>query len=57
MSATSNSNYKNGKERHYFIVQKRIRKYPNNGRKLLFDKPAYFYSAHVTYIDLPVDQL
>jgi len=47
----------NGKERRYIIVRKRISNYPNSGGKLLFDEPAYRYSAYVTNMDLPVDQM
>ena len=47
----------NGKERRYIIVRKKISKYPNSGGKLLFDEPTYRYSAYVTNLKLPVDQI
>lgn len=47
----------NGKERRYIIVRKKISKYPNSGGKLLFDEPMYRYSAYVTNLDLPVNQV
>jgi hypothetical protein len=46
-----------GKERRYIIVRKKIKKYPNSGGKLLFEEPRYRYSAYVTNIELPVDQI
>jgi len=47
----------NGEKRRYIIVRKKIEKYPNSGGKLLFDEPRYRYSAYVTNIELPVDQI
>ncbi|WP_434256339.1 transposase [Aliarcobacter cryaerophilus] len=47
----------NGKERRYIIVRKLISEYPKSGGKLLFDEPTYRYSAFVTNIELPVDQI
>ena len=47
----------NGEERRYIIVRKKIEKYPNSGGKLLFDEPTYRYSAYVTNLKLPVDQI
>ncbi len=47
----------NGKERRYIIVRKRLSKYPDSGGKLLFDEPTYRYSAYVTNLTLPVDQI
>jgi len=47
----------NGEKRRYIIVRKRISKYPNSGGKLLFDEPTYRYSAYVTNLKLPVDQI
>jgi len=47
----------NGEERRYIIVRKKIEKYPNSGGTLLFDEPAYRYSAYVTNLKLPVDQI
>jgi len=47
----------NGEERRYIIVRKRSSKYPNSGGKLLFDEPTYRYSAYVTNLTLPVDQI
>lgn len=47
----------NGKERRYIIVRKESDRFPNSGGKLLFDEPAYRYSAYVTNIELPVDQI
>ena len=44
-------------ERRYIIVRKKIKKYPNSGGKLLFDEPTYRYSAYVTNLTLPVDQI
>ena len=46
-----------GEKRRYIIVRKRISKYPNSGGKLLFDEPTYRYSAYVTNLKLPVDQI
>jgi len=47
----------NGEMRRYIIVRKKIEKYPNSGGKLLFDEATYRYSAYVTNLTLPVDQL
>jgi len=47
----------NGEERRYIIVRKKIEKYPDSGGKLLFDEPIYRYSAYVTNLKLPVDQI
>lgn len=47
----------NTKERRYIIVRKKTSKYPNSGGKLLFDEPTYRYSAYVTNLKLPVDQI
>lgn len=47
----------NGEKRRYIIVRKRIRNFPNSGGKLLFDEPTYRYSAYVTNLKLPVDQI
>ncbi len=47
----------NGEKRRYIIVRKRIDNYPNSGGKLLFDEPTYRYSAYVTNLKLPVDQI
>jgi len=47
----------NGEMRRYIIVRKKLSKYPNSGGKLLFDEPTYRYSAYVTNLTLPVDQL
>jgi hypothetical protein len=47
----------NGEKRRYIIVRKKIENYPNSGGKLLFDEPAYRYSAYVTNLTLPVDQI
>jgi hypothetical protein len=47
----------NGEERRYIIVRKKLSKYPNSGGKLLFDEPTYRYSAYVTNLTLPVDQI
>jgi hypothetical protein len=47
----------NGEKRRYIIVRKRISKYPDSGGKLLFDEPTYRYSAYVTNLKLPVDQI
>ena len=47
----------NGKKRRYIIVRKKIEHYPKSGGKLLFDEPAYRYSAYVTNLTLPVDQI
>lgn len=45
------------RKRRYIIVRKRIDNYPNSGGKLLFDEPTYRYSAYVTNLKLPVDQI
>ena len=47
----------NGIERRYIIVRKLTSQYPKSGGKLLFDEPIYRYSAFVTNIELPVDQI
>jgi hypothetical protein len=47
----------NGEERRYIIVRKKLSKYPNSSGKLLFDEPTYRYSAYVTNLKLPVDQI
>ncbi len=47
----------NGEMRRYVIVRKKIEKYPHSGSKLLFDEPSYRYSAYVTNLELPVDQI
>ncbi|MBD3808866.1 MAG: IS1380 family transposase, partial [Epsilonproteobacteria bacterium] len=47
----------NGEKRRYIIVRKKLSKYPNSGGKLLFDEPTYRYSAYVTNLKLPVDQI
>ena len=47
----------NGEMRRYIIVRKKLSKYPNSGGKLLFDEPIYRYSAYVTNLTLPVDQI
>ena len=47
----------NGEKRRYIIVRKRIKNFPNSGGKLLFDEPNYRYSAYVTNLKLPVDQI
>lgn len=47
----------NTEMRRYIIVRKKIEKYPNSGGKLLFDEPTYRYSAYVTNLALPVDQI
>jgi len=47
----------NGQQRRYIIVRKEIKKHPNSGGKLLFDLPIYRYSAYVTNLTLPVDQI
>ena len=46
-----------GEMRRYIIVRKKLSKYPNSGGKLLFDEPTYRYSAYVTNLTLPVDQI
>lgn len=46
-----------GEERRYIIVRKRVSLFPKSGGKLLFDEPTYRYSAYVTNLDLPVDQI
>ena len=47
----------NGEKRRYIIVRKKIEKYPNSGGKLLFEETTYRYSAYVTNLTLPVDQI
>jgi len=47
----------NADMRRYIIVRKRIKNFPNSGGKLLFDEPTYRYSAYVTNLKLPVDQI
>lgn len=47
----------NGEERRYIIVRKKTSKYPKSGGKLLFDEPTYRYSAYVTNLDLPLNQI
>ena len=47
----------NTEMRRYIIVRKKIEKYPNSGGKLLFDEATYRYSAYVTNLTLPVDQI
>ena len=47
----------NGEMRRYIIVRKKIDHYPNSGGKLLFDEPTYRYSAYVTNLTLPLDQV
>lgn len=47
----------NGTERRYIIVRKLTEQYPKAGGKLLFEEPTYRYSAYVTNIELPVDQI
>jgi len=47
----------NGEKRRYIIVRKKIENFPNSGGKLLFDEPTYRYSAYVTNLTLPVDQI
>jgi hypothetical protein len=47
----------NGEMRRYIIVRKKIEKYPDAGGKLLFDEPTYRYSAYVTNLKLPVEQI
>jgi len=47
----------NGEKRRYIIVRKKIENFPNSGGKLLFDEPTYRYSAYVTNLKLPVDQI
>ncbi len=47
----------NGEKRRYIIVRKKVENYPNSGGKLLFDEPTYRYSAYVTNLSLPVDQI
>ena len=47
----------NGEKRRYIIVRKKVDNYPNSGGKLLFDEPTYRYSAYVTNLKLPVDQI
>jgi hypothetical protein len=43
--------------RRYIIVRKRVDNFPKSGGKLLFDEPTYRYSAYVTNLDLPLDQV
>ena len=47
----------NGIERRYIIVRKLTSQYPKSGGKLRGDEPIYRYSAFVTNIELPVDQI
>lgn len=47
----------NAKERRYIIVRKKVEHFPKSGGKLLFDEPTYRYSAYVTNLTLPVDQI
>jgi hypothetical protein len=47
----------NGEKRRYIIVRKKVENFPNSGGKLLFDEPIYRYSAYVTNLKLPVDQI
>ena len=47
----------NGEKRRYVIVRKKVDNYPKSGGKLLFDEPTYRYSAYVTNLTLPVDQI
>jgi len=47
----------NGEKRRYIIVRKKIDNFPNSGGKLLFEEPTYRYSAYVTNLKLPVDQI
>jgi len=47
----------NGEKRRYIIVRKKVNNFPNSGGKLLFDEPTYRYSAYVTNLKLPVDQI
>ena len=44
-------------KRRYILVRKKIENYPNSGGKLLFDEPTYRYSAYVTNLTLPLDQV
>lgn len=44
-------------ERRYLIVRKRTESYPKSGGKLLFEEPTYRYSAFVTNLTLPIDQI
>jgi len=46
-----------GEKRRYIIVRKRLQTYPHSGGKLLFDEPTYRYSAYVTNLTLPVEQI
>lgn len=43
--------------RRYILVRKKVENYPNSGGKLLFDEPTYRYSAYVTNLTLPLDQV
>jgi hypothetical protein len=45
------------KERRYIIVRKKTEHYPKSGGKLLFEEPTYRYSAYVTNLTLPLDQV
>jgi len=47
----------NGEKRRYIIVRKKVDNFPKSGGKLLFDEPTYRYSAYVTNLKLPVDQI
>ncbi len=42
---------------HIYCIYHNCNSYPNSGGKLLFDEPTYRYSAFVTNLDLPVDQI
>jgi hypothetical protein len=44
-------------ERRYLIVRKKTENYPKSVGKLLFDEPSYRYSAFVTNLTLPIDQI
>lgn len=46
-----------GKKRRYIIVRKALSKYPKSSGKLLFEEPSYRYSAYVTNLTLPIDQI
>lgn len=43
--------------RRYILVRKKVENYPNSGGKLLFDEPTYRYSAYVTNLTLPLNQV
>jgi len=43
--------------RRYIIVRKRVKNYPKATGKTLFDEPLYRYSAYVTNLSLPADQI